>query len=635
MTMLPFRDKDLPGAEPERARRVPELSRELTYLLFDGEDRAQVHGAWRELIARDDFRHCSTLSTAERVQLSYSRLALVNDAAGDARGLALDPRRLAALHEWTGVVDSGLGTLAGIHYNLFLGSLLEQDGGADPRDLSDFTSMRRTGTFLCTEVDHGNDASALRTTAVFDRETGEFILHTPTPGAQKFMPNTSLTGGPKSAVVAARLLVNGEDQGIFLFLTSLSDHRGHLPGVHVRRLPDRTGTPVDHCLTSFDRVRLPREALLEGEHGRLDREGNLRSTLGSARKRFLHSIGRVTSGKLCMSGGSVGVSRAALAIAVRHAHSRHISGPKLGERVPLVAHRSHHGRLLDAIATAYAMTFLHREVVNRWITHTPENRADTERLVAIAKGWITWQARAIAIECRERCGAQGFFPVNGLSDLPLNIEGSITAEGDNLVIWVKAASEMVFNHQAERRQDSATPLAERSLNDLAFLRDLLARVEAAAQTRAREALRRGPSGDPLGRWNEASTPALEMVSAHACLQAADAFVAAAARTADPMARNLLEDVCLLFLVRQLAPHTGTLLAEGELTADHVRAFHETGDALVAGLAPHMMTLVDAFDLPAEFLSAVPIARGGGIGDEEDTWSTWSLRTSDRHEAAVR
>ncbi|MEE1803433.1 acyl-CoA dehydrogenase [Streptomyces sp. NPDC101062] len=635
MTMLPFRDKDLPGAEPERARRVPELSHELTYLLFDGEDRAQVHGAWRELIARDDFRHRSTLSTAERVQLSYSRLALVNDAAGEARELALDPRRLAALHEWTGVVDSGLGTLAGIHYNLFLGSLLEQDGGADPRDLSDFTSMRRTGTFLCTEVDHGNDASALRTTAEFEPATGEFILHTPTPGAQKFMPNTSLTGGPKSAVVAARLLVNGEDQGIFLFLTPLSDHRGHLPGVHVRRLPDRTGTPVDHCLTSFDRVRLPREALLEGEHGRLDRDGNLRSTLGSARKRFLHSIGRVTSGKLCMSGGSVGVSRAALVIAVRHAHSRHISGPKLGERVPLVAHRSHHGRLLDAIATAYAMTFLHREVVNRWVTHTPENRADTERLVAIAKGWITWQARAIAIESRERCGAQGFFPVNGLSDLPLNIEGSITAEGDNLVIWVKAASEMVFNHQAERRQDSATPLAERSLNDLAFLRDLLARVEAAAQTRAREALRRGPSGDPLGRWNEASTPALEMVSAHACLQAADAFVAAAARAADPMARNLLEDVCLLFLVRQLAPHTGTLLAEGELTADHVRAFHETGDALVAGLAPHMMTLVDAFDLPAEFLSAVPIARGGGIGDEEDTWSTWSLRTSDRHEAAVR
>ena len=72
----------------------------------------------------------------------------------------------------------------------------------------------------------------------------------------------SLAGGPKSAVVAARLLVDGEDQGVFLFLTPLSDERGHLPGVRVRRLADRTGTPVDHCLTSFDHVRLPREAML-------------------------------------------------------------------------------------------------------------------------------------------------------------------------------------------------------------------------------------------------------------------------------------------------------------------------------------------------------------------------------------
>lgn len=114
-------------------------------------------------------------------------------------------------------MDGGLCTVASIHYNLFLGSLLDHD--VEGRDLSAFTSMKRTGTFLCTELEHGNDVASMETTAVLDRTTNGFVLNTPTPGARKFMPNTSTIGGPKSAVVAARLVIDGRDQGVFLFLT--------------------------------------------------------------------------------------------------------------------------------------------------------------------------------------------------------------------------------------------------------------------------------------------------------------------------------------------------------------------------------------------------------------------------------
>ncbi|MFC8373868.1 MULTISPECIES: acyl-CoA dehydrogenase family protein [unclassified Streptomyces] len=602
----------------ERTVRTPQqphkvLSGELARLLFDGESRTSVHAAWRGLLTDERFHHRPGLTPEQRVALSYDRLRQVNEVIDSPERLARDPERLAALHEWTGVVDGGLCTLASIHYNLFLGSLLDHDSAG--RDLSEFTSMRRTGTFLCTELDHGNDAPALQTTAELDRETGGFVLNTPTSGAQKFMPNTSLTGGPKSAVVAARLLIDGEDQGVYLFLTPLSDDTGHLPGVHVRRLPDRTGTPVDHCLTAFDHVRLPREALLQADHGRLDADGTFTSTLGNPRKRFLQSIDRVTTGKLCMSAGTLGMARASLAIAVRHAHSRQISGHRRGLRVPLMAHRSHHGRLLHSLALAYAMSFLHRSVLTRWVEHTPEDREDTARLVAVAKGWITWQARAITTESRERCGAQGFFPVNGISDLPSNVEGGITAEGDNLVIWLKAASEMLFDSQGDDRPAAEAPLGDRPLTDLPFLRELLAQVVVGWQSRARDALRQGPKGDPLGRWNEASAPALEMISAYACLQAADAFTTAAARAEDAEARQTLEDLCRLFLLQQLSAHTGLLLADDHMTAEHVRSLWSTVNDLVARLAPHTMALADAFDLPAEFLATVPIADGGRIGQE--------------------
>ncbi|MFD9906057.1 acyl-CoA dehydrogenase [Streptomyces sp. NPDC059063] len=593
------------------------ILRELTYLLFDREDRSRLHGPWRGLIADESFRHRPGLSAPERVDLSYARLRRVNAAVDDPCDLALNVRRLAALHEWTGFLDGGLCTLESIHYNLFLGSLLSHQDGAAGRDLSAYTSLRRTGTFLCTELEHGNDAALLETTATFDRASGGFVLHTPNPGAQKFMPNTSTTGGPKSALVAARLLTDGQDRGVFLFLTPLSDEFGHLPGIRVRRLPARPGTPVDHCVTAFEHVRLPREALLEGAHGRLDDQGRFASDLGNPRRRFLKSIDRVTTGKLCMSAGTLGMARAALAIAVRHSHTRLVAGAKAGRRIAIADHRSHHGRLLGGLATAYAMTFLHRSVLNRWVEHGAEQREETERLVAIAKGWITWQARAIVIECRERCGAHGLFSHNGLSDLPSSVEGGITAEGDNLVIWVKAAAEMVLGHVTDRTGQDTHPPEGRSLDDLSFLRALYAHVEVVWQDRARAALRQGRRGDPLGRWNSASASGLEMVAAHARLQAADAFLEAIAATAEPGARAVLEDLCRLFLLQELSRHTGDLLSEGRLTPHHVRGLPGAVNTAVENLAPHLALLAEAFDLPEEYLHSIPIAQGRHVSGLEE------------------
>ncbi|MFG3104733.1 acyl-CoA dehydrogenase [Streptomyces sp. NPDC048182] len=609
---------------------------ELTHQLFDGHERGHLHGTWRALIGDEVFRYRPGLTSDQRIAESYARLKLVNACLDSPVSLARDPRMLASLHEWTGVVDGALGTLAGIHYNLFLGSLLDHDGG-EPRDLEEFTSMRRTGTFLCTEIDHGNDAAALQTTCELDRSTGGFVLNTPTPGAQKFMPNTSLIGGPKSGTVAARLLVDGVDHGVCLFLVALTDEDGPRPGVFVRPLPERVGAPVDHCLTAFHQVRLPREALLEGEHGRLS-EAGFTSSVGNPRKRFLHAIQRVTWGKLCMSGAAVGLSRAALAIAVRRAHLRTISGPRAGVRVPLAAHRSHHGRLLKGVAATYAMTFLHRAVLARSVAHAPDEREEVERLIAIAKGWITWRSREVTVECRERCGAGGLFSLNVLADLTQNLEGTITAEGDNLVVWAKAAAEMIFGYQAPGAAAAAGAAGaagegHRPLSELSHLRDLLAEVERLWQARARTALRTGPSGNPLARWNVASSAGIEMVRAHARLQAADAFLAAIAGTAWPQARALLEDLCRLFLLDELSGHTGDLLAENRMTPAQVRELPLAVDALMERLAPELALLVDAFDLPEAFLARVPLA-GGAPSLMLDEFLAAPVRTPAPHRPGV-
>ena len=692
----------------------------LARVLF-GADFHREHGLWRRLAATKVFRRRPGASSGERLALAYERLRAVNDSldgtpdtlggpldgslggdgdggrdgrAAGAAGPAVDPRALAALHEWLGPVDPAFTTVAGIHYNLFLGSLLDHGcpgrrdarggcdghggcdgrdghGVCDGRDLSDFLALRRVGTFLCTEVAHGNDAVGVETTATYDRDRDGFVLHTPHAGAQKFMPNTSPAGGPKTGLVAARLLVDGADHGVFLFLTPLTDAERPLPGVRVRRLPARLGSPVDHCLTSFDQVFVDRDALLGGAQGRLGEDGVFTSELSNRRRRLLASIGRVTPGKLSMSACAVGSARVTLALAVRYGGHRLISGSRGTRRVPVFAHRSHHGPLVGALATVFAMSSLHRMALDVWESRTERDQDEAERLVAVAKGWITWQARTVIVESRERCGAQGLLENNGMTELLAGIEGVITAEGDNVAIYAKAAAEMLFSATtgagvvAESESESAAGSAReaavgsygpegRELSDPRFLGDLLSAVEELWLARARGRMSRAPHGDPLARWNAASGAALRAVEAHAYRRAAEAFATAVdavmsdgpepssdripgrtpgsfpGRIQEPppasasahVAHDLLCSLQQLFALQWIDRNSGDLLAGGRLARRHLDELPETVERLIAELAGHAPTLVEAFALPEEMLADWPIAGADYADAYDDADAAW-------------
>ncbi|MBK6046433.1 acyl-CoA dehydrogenase [Streptomyces sp. MBT55] len=601
----------------------------LTAVLF-GPNFRKEHGFWRRLLTTEPFRRPGGGTPDERLALSYHRLRILNNALDSGARLAADPRALSALHEWLGPVDPALTTVAGIHYNLFLGSLLDHDADTR-RDLSDFLALRRVGTFLCTEVAHGNDAAAIETTATYDRERDGFVLHTPHAGAQKFMPNTSPAGGPKSGVVAARLLVDGADHGVFLFLAPLTDAHRALPGVRVRRLPARMGSPVDHCLTSFDRCFVPREALLAGQQGRIGDDGRFHSEVPNRRRRFLTSIGRVTPGKLSMSACAVGSARVTLAIAVRYAGHRMISGSRAARRIPVYAHRTHHGPLAGAMATVYAMSLLHRRALDGWESASGTDRDEAERLVAVAKGWITWQARDVIVECRERCGAQGLLENNGMTELVTGIEGAITAEGDNLAVHAKAAAEMLFSAADRDTADDGPG----DLDDPAFLGRLFAAVEDLWFARARTRMSAAPPGDPLGRWNAASSAALRGVEAYACRQADEAYAEAVATLPEGAARERLTELRRLFALRWIARNSGDLLASGRLTADQVTFLPEAVEDATVVVAEHTPALVETFALPERLMSDWPIAGPRYADVYDDPEGAWhrSRRAGIRGRAA--
>ncbi|WP_405808659.1 acyl-CoA dehydrogenase [Streptomyces sp. NBC_01520] len=585
------------------------------------------HGFWQRLISTEPFRRPAGGTPEERLGLAYERLRILNRSLDSGARLAADPRALAALHEWLGPVDPALTTVAGIHYNLFLGSLLDHDA-VGSRDLSDHLTMRRVGTFLCTEVAHGNDAAAMETTATYDRARDGFVLHTPNAGAQKFMPNTSPAGGPKSGLVAARLMDDGEDHGIRLFLVPLTDDVRALPGVRVRRLPARMGSPVDHCLTAFDQLFVERSALLGAREGG-GGQGDFSSTRADRRRRFLTSIGRVVPGRISMSACAAGSARATLAVAVRYGGHRMISGARGARTVPVNAHRTHHGPLASAMATVFAMSLLHRRALDRWEVCTEEDRAAAERLVAVAKAWITWQARAVIVQCRERCGAQALLENNGMTELVTGVEGAITAEGDNVALYSKAAADLLLAADPDRWD---TPL-DRTPGDLAdpyFLGRLLAAVEKIWFGRARERLLSAIHDDRLARWNAGSGPALRGVEAHAYRQAAEAFAQARAALPGGAARERLTELERLFALEWVARNSGDLLAAGLLSADQVDQLPDATEELIAAVAAHAPELAESFALPAELLADWPIAGpdyADAYDDPEGPWQAGAALAS--------
>ncbi|MFK0045967.1 acyl-CoA dehydrogenase [Streptomyces sp. NPDC090741] len=591
----------------------------LRSVLF-GPEEGELHAPWRTLLSAPAFRRCPGMSDEEHLEWVYERVRLLNAAIEDPLALVKDPVRLACLHEWLAFVDPTLSGVSTIHYNLFLGSLAAQ--AARGRDLRPYIDMQQLGTFLLTEVAHGHDAAALETTAVYDRATDSFTLNTPNAGAQKFLANTSEVGGSKTGLVGARLLVEGKDQGIFLFLVPLTDGTGALPGIRVRRLPARLGSAHDHCLTSFDRVRVPREAMLDGVHGRITGDGVFASEVSERRHRFMTSIDRIMTGRICLSAGTVGAARAGLTMAVRYGRNRHITGLTESSRLAVFDLRSHHGPLVEAIATVYAMNMLYRQAARRWNERDRTDQAalgQAARFVSVAKAWITWQSRSVAAQVRERCGAQGLLVNNGIAQQLMMTEGVITAEGDNQAIMVQAATELLLTHR--RPAAVAVGARGRGLTDADFLGDLLAEAERIWLDRAQAARRAAPA-EALARRNHAMGPALRGVDVHGHRLAAGALADAVAAMPAGPDRELLEDVLRLFALRGVAAHSGDLLSRGFLTGEQMEELPVLMEGLVARLAGQADVLVEAFAVPEEFFEGIPVASPDYIAAYDDPEGPW-------------
>ncbi|WP_051580639.1 acyl-CoA dehydrogenase [Pseudonocardia acaciae] len=534
--------------------------------------------------------------------------------------------------------DLSLMVKAGVQWGLFGGAVQALGTEAHhARYLPAIMDYSLPGCFAMTETGHGSNVQALETTAGYDPATGEFVVHTPSQAARKdYIGNAAVDG--RLAVVFAQLLTPGGRHGVHALLVPIRDREGRpCPGVTIADCGPKAGlNGVDNGRLSFDRVRVPRDALLN-RYGDVDPDGRYTSPIDNESRRFFTMLGTLVRGRVSVAGAAQSATQTALAIAIRYGLTRRqFAAPGSTSELPVLDYLAHQRRLLPALATTYALRFAQQALVETLHevqtggTTDESAQRELETRAAGIKAVATWHATATIQACREACGGAGYLAENRLPQLKADTDVFTTFEGDNTVLLQLVAkglltryrdhvgdldtlgmirfiteqmADIVAEHTAARRL--AQHLHEPRPDDPDWHHSLFADREDHILAGLTRRLRRAtaPGADPFAVFNAAQDHVLAAARAHVDRLVLDTFTAAIQRCPDRGVRELLDRLRALHALDHIAADRGWFLEHGRLTPNQAKAVTATLNHLCAELRPHARTLVDGFDIPEAWLDA--------------------------------
>lgn len=619
---------------------------------------AETRREAREMIKDPAFWRIEGQPMPEHRERVLGQLKLLVEHNGSRRafpeeygGLNDNGANLAGFMELV-LADPSLQIKSGVQWGLF-GSAIYQLGTQKHHEkwLRDVITLDLPGAFAMTETGHGSDVAAIGTTATYDPETEEFVIHTPFRGAWKdYLGNAALHG--KAATVFAQLITGGVNYGVHCFFVPLRDENGEfLPGVGGEDDGVKGGlNGIDNGRLHFDQVRIPRENLLN-RYGDVAADGTYSSDIPSPGRRFFTMLGALVQGRVSLDGAATTGTALALYIALTYANQRRQFDSGSGtDEVVLLDYGKHQRRLLPRLAQVYAQFFANDELLQKFdgvfggTTDTPEEREDLETLAAALKPLSTWNALDTIQECREACGGSGFLAENRLVGLHQDLDVYVTFEGDNNVLLQLVGKRLLSDYARQFKGADAAKLAGyaarltagkvfhgaglRQLGQTVAdfgstarsvelgLRaeqqhELLAgRVEQMVSdiaARLRPA-QKAPAADAAAIFNANQAELIEAARAHAELLQWEAFSDGVNRFEDPGTRQVLTWLRDLFGLSLIEKHLAWHLINGRLSTQRGAAVSRYIDRLCLRLRPHAQDLVDAFGFEPEHVRA-PIASG--------------------------
>ena len=615
---------------------------------LDGRWR-DVKNQTREWLSREQFRPHYTPNTvlarakvAEQMRL-IAAAGISDEGFRKEHGGTGDVGAAITMIEMLAMSDLSLMVKAGVQWGLFGGAVenLGTERHHEPY-VKKIINLELLGCFAMTETGHGSDVQALETTATYDAETEEFVIHSTTPTARK----DYIGGAAETATVAAVFaqLITTEDgkpvnHGVHCVLVPIRDADGiDLPGVTTSDCHYKGGLPgVDNGRIVFDHVRVPRVNLLN-KYGDVAPDGTYSSPIDSPGRRFFTMIGTLIRGRVTVGGSAGNAARLALDIATRYAlQRRQFSAPDDEGEVLIMDYLVHQRRLFPLIARSYALQFAQNELVSKCHDLQTSEVADAEEQrelesrAAGLKAANTWHASRAIQEAREACGGAGYMAENRLIALRADNDVFTTFEGDNHVLtqlvakelltayaddirsmspveWVRfaanavgdrvmkrTAAEAIMQRIIDARQDSEEEgsLFNRGTQVTMFEERedyLLSSVARRLQGKSKEM-------SAFDAFNAVQDHVMHAATAHIDRIVLEAFVAGIDSCENEEARNLLEIVCDLYALSVIEDDKAWYIEHGYLSTVRAKAVTRGINDRCRALRPHAKTLVDGFGIP--------------------------------------